>query len=189
MLLERCEPGSHLSSIDSDEALGVVIGLLPRLWVSVGEPFGTLVDEAAWWAGDLVGTWERAGRPFERRLLDEAMEALRELPDTQGEQVLVHQDLHADNVLAARREPWLVIDPKPLIGEREFALAPLIRSYELGGRREDVLGRLHRLTSELGLDRERARLWGIAQTIAWGLDEEGISPNHLATARWLSGSD
>ena len=46
---------------------------------------------------------------------------LEELAPTQGEQVLLHQDLHADNVLAAQREPWLVIDPKPLVGEREFA--------------------------------------------------------------------
>ena len=41
--------------------------------------------------------------------------------------MLVNQDLHADNVLAAEREPWLVIDPKPLTGEREFAVAPIVR--------------------------------------------------------------
>lgn len=47
-------------------------------------------------------------------------------------QVLLHQDLHADNVLRAGREPWLVIDPKPLTGEREFGVAPIVRSFELG---------------------------------------------------------
>ena len=68
-----------------------------------------------------------------------------ELRDTQGEQVLLHQDLHAENVLAAGREPWLVIDPKPLAGEREFAVAPIVRGTELGHSKRDVLHRLERL--------------------------------------------
>ena len=84
----------------------------------------------------------------------------------------MHQDLHPDNVLAAEREPWLVIDPKPLVGEREFAVAPIVRASELGHSRRAVIERLDRLTSELGLDRERARGWTIGQTIAWGVDSE-----------------
>jgi streptomycin 6-kinase len=98
--------------------------------------------------------------------------------------VLVHQDLHADNVLAAEREPWLAIDPKPLVGEREFGLAPIIRSFELGHDEREVVGRLDRLTGELGLDRERARGWAIGQTIAWSFDRE-FHASHLETARWL----
>ena len=72
------------------------------------------------------------------------------LPGTQGEQVLVNQDLHGDNVLSAQREPWLLIDPKPLLAEREFSLVPIIRSAELGHSRKQVLRRLDRLTAELG---------------------------------------
>ena len=54
--------------------------------------------------------------------------------------MLLHQDLHPDNVLAAEREPWLVIDPKPLVGEREFAVAPIIRAPELGHSRRRSSG-------------------------------------------------
>ena len=36
-----------MSSEDPDEALGVLIGLLPRLWVPAGPPFRPLADEAA----------------------------------------------------------------------------------------------------------------------------------------------
>ena len=140
--------------------------------------------EADWWAGYLPERWEQWGRPFERRLLDAALDALTTLPATQGEPVLLHQDLHGDNVLAAEREPWLVIDPKALVGEREFGLAPIIRSRELGHSRRAVLGRLGRLTSELGLDRERARAWAIAQTIAWAF-EPAVLGTHVETARWL----
>jgi streptomycin 6-kinase len=132
LLLERCRPGTSLGEMDADAALEVFAALLPRLWVPADEPFRPLAEESGWWAESLEGSWERAGRPFDRKLLDAALEALAELPVSHGEQVLLHQDLHAGNVLRAEREPWLVIDPKPLVGEREFSLAPIIRSVELG---------------------------------------------------------
>ena len=167
----------------ADTALDVLIGLLPRLWRHAGKPFRPLADEAAWWRSYLPEQWEREPR-FERRLLDAALDALDGLPQTQGEQVLVHQDLHAENVLAAQREPWLAIDPKPLVGEREFALAPVVRAFELGHSRRGVLRRLDRLSSELGLDRERARGWTIAQTLAWAYESEWHE-RHVETVRWL----
>lgn len=185
LLIERCVPGTHLSAEDAKRALNVLIGLLPRLWKPAGEPFHTLADEAAWWCSYLPAGWELAGRPCEQRLLDAGVSALRELAPTQGEQVLLHQDLHADNVLAAEREPWLVIDPKPLVGEREFAVAPIVRSSELGHSRREVLARFDRLTGELGLDRERARGWTIGQTLAWAFDESRYHVRHLEVARWL----
>jgi len=176
LLLERCEPGTFLSTWDGDR-LGVLIGLLPRIWKSA-DGFTTLADEAAWWAEYLP----REARDPE--LLDAALHFIRELAPTQGEQVLTHQDLHGENVLAAQREPWLVIDPKPLAGEREFACAPIVRSLELGSTRRDVLHRLDRLSAELGLDRERIRGWTIAQTVAWS-GAGDYWPDAMETVRWL----
>jgi streptomycin 6-kinase len=188
MLLERCEPGTLLAKVDPDLALDVLIRLLPGLWKPVREPFRPLADEAAWWIDYLPTEWERAGKPFERELLDAAIDRLGALAGSQGEQVLLHQDLHGDNVLAAQREEWLVIDPKPLVGEREFAVAPIVRDPELGHSRRDVLNRLDRLTSELGLDHDRARGWTIGQTIAWSLDTSYL-PKHVETVRWLLESE
>jgi streptomycin 6-kinase len=184
LLLERCIPGSPLAAAGAGAALDVFVELLPRLWKPAGPPFRPLAEEAAWWADSLPITWERAGRPFERRLLDAALEPLRELPPGQGEQVLLHQDLHGDNVLAARREPWLAIDPKPLVGEREFGIAPVVRSFELGHSRREVSLRFDRLTAELDLDRERARGWTVGQTIAWAFDSS-YHQTHVETVRWL----
>jgi streptomycin 6-kinase len=184
MLLERCEPGSVLSEAGADAALDVLAELLPRLSKPAGDPFHTLGDEAAWWVSYLPRQWEESGRPFDRKLLDAAVEALEQLPPTQGERVLLHQDLHADNVLAAEREPWLAIDPKPLVGEREFAVAPIVRGGELGHSRRDVLHRLDRLSADLGLDRERVRGWAIGQTLAWAYEGRWLA-NHLDVVRWL----
>ena len=184
MLIERCEPGTLLAHADPDTALDVLIGLLPRLWKRVDDPFHPLADEVAWWLEEMPSDWERAGRPFERDLLDDAIDTLRELSRSQGEHVLLHQDLHTDNVLAARREPWLVIDPKPLAGERELNAAPIVRDYVLGHSREAVLHRLDRLSAELGLDRERALGWTIGQTVAWMFESTQLW-KHLETVRWL----
>ena len=163
LLLERCEPGTFLSRWDGDR-LGVLVELLPRLW-KPADGFRTLADEVAHWS--LAGEVGALGR---------------DLAATQGELVLVHQDLHGDNVLAAEREPWLVIDPKPLAAEREFSVAPIVRSRELGDSRREVLDRLDRLCSELGLDRERARSWTIVQTSAWNAGDAW----HSEVVEWLS---
>ena len=175
ILLERCEPGSFLSQ--ATDPVGVLIELLPRLWRS-GDGFLPLAGGD----GDLGRAHARGARPQVPRR--RARHYIGELAPTQGEQVLVNQDLHGENVLAAQREPWLVIDPKPLAGEREFSVASIVRSSELGHSKRDVLYRLDRLCSELDLDRERAKGWTIAQTIAWSGGSDYVD-THMETVQWL----
>ncbi|TDC31401.1 aminoglycoside phosphotransferase [Micromonospora sp. 15K316] len=185
LLVERAVPGTPLHELPAEAALDTMVALLPRLWVPAGTPFTSLAEEAAGWAERMPGNWERANRPYERRLLDAALGLLADLPPSQGEQVLVNQDLHAGNVLRATREPWLVIDPKPLVGEREFAVAPLVRGAELGHSPAAVRHRLDRLSTELGLDRDRVRGWTIAQTLAWSIGEGDVFPDQVDVVRWL----
>jgi len=185
LLIEKCEPGDPLSGIARDEALEALTEILPRLWIEADKPFVSLHEESAKWAEHLPSSWERAGRPFEMELLDSALQAIHDLRESPGQPVLVNQDLHGDNVLRAQRERWLVIDPKPLVGEREFSLAPIIRSYEFGHSQKATVDRLDRLTTALGLNRERARLWAFAQTLAWSFQSECSLDQHVQTARWL----
>jgi streptomycin 6-kinase len=185
LLLERCEPGTPLSAEPADAALEVLAGLLPRLWIEPKQSFRNLAEEAQWWIDDLDAQVHEYRQRNGHDVFDAAMDALKSLPATQGEQVLIHQDLHGDNILAARREPWLVIDPKPLIGEREFALAPIIRAFEFEHSQRAVRYRRDFLCTELGLDRTRATGWALAQTVAWALDSD-YTDTHLETARWLA---
>ena len=178
MLLERLRPGTFLADADVD-AVAVMADLLERLMIPVGAPFRRLADEATTWANSLPRAWQAAGRPCERRLVDAALALIREL-DTPEESVLLHQDLHGHNVLSAAREPWLVIDPKPLRGERAFQVAPIVRSRELGHSRALVWQRLDRLCERLSLDRRRARGW----TVAWGFGGR-FDAQHYEVVRWL----
>jgi len=159
--------------------------LVHRLSIPAGSPFRTLADEASHWAGHLEGSWRRADRPFERSLVDITLSYLERLPSSPGDLVLLNQDLHARNVLRATREPWLVIDPKPLVGEREFAVASIVRDDALGLTRQRVQARLETLVQALGLDRERTIGWTVAQTIAWSITPEGALPGHLDAVRWI----
>lgn len=153
LLLERCEPGTPLLDLPEEEALPVAAGVLRRLWrpPADGHPFDLLSELAAEWAG-LPG-------------LDAGM--VRELDAGQGELVVCHQDFHSGNVLRARREPWLAIDPKPIVGEREFDTAALVRDRAPVARPAVLRRRLDVLSAELGLDRERMRLWAIVHAVAW----------------------
>jgi streptomycin 6-kinase len=197
LLVERCEPGSELWEVeDEDEANRIAAGVLRRLWrpPPPAHPFRLLTDDATHWADKLAAVWEQLGRPFERRLVEQAVAFARDLGSTQGEAVVLHQDYHGGNVLRAEREPWLAIDPKPLVGEREFDVASLLRD-----RRDELMAdprpqrrlrrRLDSLAAELGLDRERMRGWGVVHALAWGVSGIGkVEEDMLACARWLAAS-
>jgi streptomycin 6-kinase len=177
LLLERCLPGTRLWDSGMDEA-GVVAGLLPRLQVALADahPFTLLSDEADRWAEDVPRRFAAAGAPFERSLLDAALDVYRTVDRTSC--FLVNQDLHGGNVLDASREPWLVIDPKPLVGERELEASGLLRNADSVSRWLDVL------TADVGLDRERARGWAVAHNLAWAWDERrGRLEQHVDDAR------
>ena len=162
-LTERCRPGTRLWDAGVDEP-SVVAGLLPRLQIEVrgAHPFRLLADEAERWADDIPRWYDKAGDPFEQSLLDFAVDVYRSADRSAA--YLVNQDLHGGNILSAVREPWLVIDPKPLVGERELEATALLRNADSVTRWLDVL-------ADLGLDRERARDWGVAHNLAWSWDE------------------
>jgi len=193
LLVERCIPGAQLWSVEDDEeATRLAAVVLARLWRPAAEEnrFRALAGEAARWARELPAEWALLGRPFERELVDEAVAACVELGPDQGEHVVLHQDFHGGNVLRAQREPWLAIDPKPLVGERAFDAASLLRDRRwLLGRPDDAARlrrRLDLLASELGLDRERMRRWGIAHALAWGFSGRKVEEDMIECARLLA---
>jgi len=176
LLLERCVPGTELCDAELEES-EVVAELLPRLQIAVdrAHPFTLLADEADRWSEDVPRRYAAAGQPYERSLLEAAMDFYRTVDRSAA--WLVNQDLHAGNILGASREPWLVIDPKPLVGERELEASGLLRNAQSVSRWLDVL-------ADLGFDRDRARGWGVAHNLAWAWDERsGWLAQHVEEAR------
>ncbi len=172
MLLERCEPGTWLRTLPEKEQDVVLAGLLRPLWRAPVDPhpFRPLSEMTAFWseeapAGDLAR---------------EGVRLFEQLSRATPQDVLLATDLHAGNVLRSQREPWLVIDPKPFIGDPAYdATQHLFNCFET--LRADPLGRIRRFADLLGVDGERVRLWMFARaaTVAsedWNALAMALSP-------------
>jgi len=173
LLIERLSPGTQGWELHDEEATAVAADVLEQLWIPASEPFVRLEGQAAYWVEFLPRHWERLRRSFERSLVDEAVDFLREAGPTQRESVLLHQDFHGGNFLLSARG-WLAIDAKPLVGEREFDVASLIRDRR-PTTRAAMERRLDYLVDRLSLDRERARGWAIAHALAWNGSSEMVN--------------
>ncbi|MEU3300319.1 aminoglycoside phosphotransferase family protein [Streptomyces sp. NPDC006678] len=168
MLLERLDEGRHLSALaDGREAVRILGELLARLTAVPAPPVGLrrLGDIAARMSARVPGAVAALEDEEERRLLRDCAAAVREVAGEPGDRLL-HWDLHYDNVLAAEREPWLAIDPKPLAGDPGFELFPALwNRFDA----DDTLWRFDLLTERLGLDRARARAWTVGRVLQNGL--------------------
>jgi streptomycin 6-kinase len=105
----------------------------------------------------------------------------RELHAAAGEQVLLCTDLHAENILAARREPWLVIDPKPYVGDSAYDVLQYMVNCE-DRLAADPAGLADRMAGLAGLDPARVRLWLFARSV----QESPGSPLMRQVARRLA---
>ena len=174
LLLERLDPRRDLTGVPVREATAIIGGLLARLHrarAPAGIP--SLAVTAARWAEEMPQTWTGGARELPRRWLDQAVANCQELGPGSGS-VLLHVDLHYENVLAGDREPLLAIDPKGLAGDPEFeSLAPLWnRVEEYGEGRDGVRDRLALLCETAGLEPERARRWAVARIVEDAVDRQ-----------------
>lgn len=167
LLLELIEPGDMLaerSEYDDDGATENAAKVMARLWKSPPVD-NKLLDLTTWFQSLLTyrEAHQGSGR-FPDLMLRRAEELTTELIASTDSPKVLHGDLHHFNVLRARREPWLCIDPKGLLGDPCFELAAFLRNpHPLPG---SVLGRrLDIICRELGLNRSRAREWCFAEAM------------------------
>jgi streptomycin 6-kinase len=183
MLLERLKPGTPLANLtDDEEATSIAARVMRQLWRPV--PAEHRFPTVAKWASGLGRLREHFGGttgPLPKSLVEEAETLFTELIDSRGEVVLLHGDLHHENIVAAERQPWLALDPKGLVGEPAYEVGALLRNQlpepltqpeasRIMGRRVD------QLSEELGLDRERLLGWGLAQAVLsawWSIEDHG----------------
>jgi streptomycin 6-kinase len=185
LLLERCVPGATLAeSLPETEQDPIVAGLLRRLWIEPadGHPFRPLEVMCDRWADEFEAALEGApsgcvGR--DRPVLDggvvrEGVRLVRELPRTAPDHVLLWTDLHAENILAAQREPWLAIDPKPYVGDP---------AYDVLQHMLNCPGRLHvdphalcrRMAALCELDANRVAAWLLARSVIESIEDPALT--------------
>jgi streptomycin 6-kinase len=175
MLLERCTPGTPLRRLPEPEQDVVLAAILRRMWraVPAPSPFRSLAEMTAHWIERESADLARSPDPG---LVRAGRHLYAELPRSAPANVLLATDLHAGNVLAAEREPWLAIDPKPFVGDPAYdATQHLVNCDER--MRAEPLATIERFAGLLAVDAERLRLWMFARAATRCLDAEG-------DARW-----
>lgn len=200
LLLQRLDGDRSLIDAPMEQAVHVWGGLLRRLGVTVpagdGNVFPILAAAAEQWTDDFPQRWEQLDRPFERWLLEAALEVCQvhgAVGRRRNNDVMVHSDLHYLNVLATPANPdeYLAIDPKPIVGDAEFAVAPMLwnRLGELPRRNPEIalLDRLARLCAAAGLDQELARQWSLVREVQNALDSYGeVNPAEAERSLWVA---
>lgn len=176
LLLERLQD-RNLEELWDIEACEVVAGLYGRLHVPALPQLRPLSGFIREWTAGLRALPRNAAVP--RRLVEQAISLGDDLTaDPACTGTLIHGDLHYANVLAADREPWLVIDPKPMSGDPHYEIAPMLwnRWDELAGYvRDGVRRRFAALVDAAGLDADRARAWvtvRVMHNAMWELTEQ-----------------
>jgi streptomycin 6-kinase len=198
LLLERLTPGMPLARLTDDaDATSIAAQVMRQLWrpVTPDHPFPTV----AGWAAGLDRLRARFGGttgPLPAVLVERAEQLFADLIGSMGEPVLLHGDLHHDNILTAHRQPWLALDPKGVVGEAAYETGALLRNP--AGRvlqAPDPAGmmarRIDQLAAELGFEWERIRGWALAQAVLsawWSIEDHGYGwEEAMAYAEILAG--
>jgi streptomycin 6-kinase len=158
LLLERARPGHDASGLPEPEAINVAAAAAKRFWRPAvrGAPFR--------WIGDHVPRWlDNAGDHY---LVRQAKEIYASMNPSDA--TLIHGDFHHHNLLR-HRDGWVVIDPKPMVGDPEFDV-PTFLWNPIGHlpTRESV-ERWIGAFADAGLDAELIRKWAIVRGTYQGL--------------------
>ena len=189
LLLERAMPGEALSTLVAagrdDLANQAAAHVMHRLNTPASMSH---LDELTHIGSQAMATLERYvhefgatnGGPISGRQIARATSLIEELQQSEVSVVVLHADLHHDNLLGAEREPWLAIDPKGRVGDPAAELAAFIRNpIDQLAAVADLRGLLHRRLDQfielLGYDRDRVLGWAIGlATVAacWQLEDQ-----------------
>lgn len=167
LLLERAVPGTPLTALPGPEQDVVLAGLLRPLWIEPPaqhsfRPLSTMCD-----------AWIAESGPqlthLDQGLVRDGLALFRALPRDDVPPRLLPTDPHAENVLSARREPWLMIDPKPYVGDPAYDLTQHLLDNE-ARLTADPRAFAYRLADLAGVDPDRVTAWLFARLVveaAW----------------------
>lgn len=182
LLIERADPGTSLKTyfpkhdLEAVEIVCQVMNKLHQAPIPQNNSFVHISD----WLLDI----DQASEIPESILL-KANEMSNMLLATSDTEILLHGDLHHDNILQ-NGESWLVIDPKGVIGERAYEVAAFIRNpipelLLIDNPDKIISQRIIHFATYANLDPKRIQDWCFVQAVlswAWAL-EDGIDAEYF----------
>lgn len=196
MLLEKAEPGTAVHTLPNDsKQLSIVASVIKKLHKPIQSTtrFPTLSN----WAQAFTRykkAFPKHISPIPSALFDTAEQIFTEYLQDATEFVLLHGDLHNDNILLSQRG-WVAIDPKGVVGQPEYEAGTFLRNpyHDLAGHtniKAFETRRIIQLSEKLGFDKKRVKNWAFAQTILsmiWFLeDEKKVNELYIRNAKLLN---
>ncbi|WP_410870070.1 aminoglycoside phosphotransferase family protein [Nocardia sp. A7] len=210
LLLERARPGTELLNQPGFPSLegrpenaakvAFACGLYRRLRrpagaVPVGFPPFPLATEVV---TGLRGRLDEPNSALVELLSDQLRDHVdhwcTELAEPDGPLLIVNRDTHLGNIVASEREPWLLIDPKPCLGEAAFDAGFLLMIQIQSNPTRDHANTVVATTAAaLAVDPDRARGWALVRAVeemAWAIEDEDhdMLTLHTAVAHALLGA-
>lgn len=168
LLMERAASDRSLTAMavsgGDEQAGGILAGCVEQLHAPRDCPAPPGLVRLREWFQPLLAY--RADQPVQAR----CAEVARRLLATERQIVMLHGDLHHDNVLDSARG-WLAIDPKGLIGERTYEVANLLCNPQPHG---DIVHRAERMQRLASLYAERLNL-DVRRVLGFALAHAGLS--------------
>lgn len=179
LLLERLMPGENLTGIcrrDDAAATAIAINVMKIFWRE--PPAGSAFPNLEKWTESLRVA-EKTKVP--QRAIKKAQKYFGELIASSKQNFLLHGDLHHENILSAEREPFLVIDPKGIIGDIGYEISVFLnnpRGWILNHpNRESVLRkRIEMFSQSFEVEPESLRKWAYAEAVLsawWTIEDNG----------------
>lgn len=171
LLVELADPGTPVAALvpDDDEAATTAL-------IEVGRrlhrepPAGCTLPELREESESFRAHLRRfpGDDPLPRHLVERAGALFDELCAS-AEPLLLHGDLHHDNVLRAQREPWLAIDPSGLVGDPGYDCGAMLYNPAPWRREDELLAlvpaRIEQLAEGFGLPVDRVVAWGFVMGV------------------------
>jgi streptomycin 6-kinase len=172
LLLERAYPGVRARDLvphDDAAATEAALTVMRELHVPCTGPAPLAPVLAQVRAFDDHLARFPAGGPLPRELVAAAAALHRDLCASAPPPVLLHGDLHHDNVLSATRAPWLSIDPHGKTGDPAYEAGSWLFNPDPEDRSPAltalVPARIEQLADGLGQPVERVRAWGFVKAM------------------------
>lgn len=182
LLMERAMPGTSLMSyfprkeLESIEIAGKMITRLHQLKIPSNGKFQRLED----WLKPLEKDW-----PICMEHLIKARDLSQHLIKTTRNLVLLHGDMHHDNILK-NGDDWLIIDPKGVIGDPIYEITAFMRNpipklLSAKNVKEILQRRLSLFANLLNSSYERTYNWCFVQSVlsqAWAIEDNRDASYH-----------
>lgn len=169
MLIEQALPGTRLVDLkDKQQTIPIAVSLMQKLWRPLDHP-EHFISLQQWLRG--LATLE--SNAFLKMLVSKKMREFilvrsQELLASQSEPVLLHADFHHYNVLQ-HHDHWLAIDPKGVVGEKEFEIGAFLRNpycvIDDPFEAKEIARNLDLVIELTGFDRQRVLSWCIIQAM------------------------